>query len=80
MKLTVGGVINEVEDVAITINGCIPIDIKSIDYEKYPLFYWRVGNSQGSPLKLAVLPQSVFLLSIKLVMIEPISIHKKILY
>ena len=66
MKLTVGGVINEVEDVAITINGCIPIDIKFIDYEKYPLFYWRVGNSQESPLKLAVLPQGAFFIVYKI--------------
>lgn len=66
MKLTVGGVINEVEDVAITINGCIPNDIKFIDYEKYPLFYWRVGNSQESPLKLAVLPQSAFFIVYKI--------------
>jgi len=77
MKLTVSSVINEVADVAITIDGYIPLDIKFIDYEKHPPFYWRVGNGQKSLLELAVLPQNGFLSSITLVMIEPSLIHKK---
>lgn len=76
MKLTVDNVINEPGSVAITIDGCIPFDIKLFDSKKLPPLYYRVGNGNKSLLELAVLQENGFLSSITLVMIEPGSIHK----
>ncbi|WP_261640724.1 hypothetical protein [Erwinia mallotivora] len=77
MRLTIDSVINEIGNVAITIDGYVPVDIKVIDSKNLPPLYWRIGNGKKSLLELAVLPESGFLSSITLVIIEPDSIHKK---
>ncbi|MBV4414593.1 hypothetical protein J0B02_17585 [Enterobacteriaceae bacterium YMB-R22] len=76
MKLTVDRIVNELGDVAITIDGYVPVDVKLIDSQKLPPLYWRVGNGERSLLELAVLPENGLLSSITLVMIELGSIHK----
>jgi len=77
MRLTIDTVVNEPVNVAITIDGYVPVHIKIIDSKSnFSPLYWRVGNGRKSLLELAVLPEDGFISSITLVMIEPDAIHK----
>lgn len=76
MKLTVDSVVNESHNVAISIDGYVPVDIKVFDPIGLPPLYWRVGDGKKSLLELAVLPENGFLSAITLVIMDPDSVHK----
>ncbi|WP_168393599.1 hypothetical protein [Erwinia amylovora] len=76
MKLTVDRVVNEPNDVAISIDGYVPIDIKIFESKGFPPLYWRIGNGKRSLLEFAVLPENGFLSAITLVIIDPDSVQK----
>lgn len=76
MKPTVDRVVNEPSNVAITIDGYVPIDIKIFDSKYLPPLYWRVGSGKKNLLELAVLPENGFLSSITLVILDPSSVYK----
>lgn len=76
MKLTVDRVVFEPENVAVSIDGYIPIDVKLLEPRVLPPLYWRVGDGKKNLLELAFLPENGFLSAITLVIMDPDSIHK----
>ncbi|MGO4743340.1 hypothetical protein [Serratia quinivorans] len=76
MILTVDKVVNEPNNITITIDGYVPVDIKILDPKGLPPLYWRTGNGKKSLLELAVLPENGFLSSISLVIMDPESVYK----
>ncbi|EPW5279694.1 hypothetical protein [Yersinia enterocolitica] len=76
MRLTVDRVVNDPNNVAITIDGYVPVDIKLLDPQGLPPLYWRVGDGKKSLLEWAVLPETGFLSSITLVIMNPSFVHK----
>ncbi|MEB6380840.1 hypothetical protein MXM41_18180 [Leclercia adecarboxylata] len=76
MKLTIDRVDYEPKNVAVSIDGYVPIDIKLLEPIGLPPLYWRVGDGKKSLLEMAFLPENGFLSAITLVIMDPDSVHK----
>ena len=76
MSMIVNAVAKGSDDITISIDGYVPVDVKIVEPDSDFPVYWRVGDGKKSLLELAVLPKNGFLSSITLVIMDVKSIHK----
>lgn len=76
MNMIVNAIVKGSDDVTVSIDGYVPVDIKLADPNGDSPVYWRLGDGRKSLLELAVLPRNGFLSSITLVIMDVKAIHK----